>query len=87
MNNNFKILIESEEDGTKIEVSGTKPNLMKALAYLSRSMLKGINLSKKEIRRAVELGLMSEEELEEEKSRNTEELKTKVEKLIKQIFD
>lgn len=87
MNNNFKILIESEEDGTKIEVSGTKPNLMKALAYLSISMLKGTNLSKEEIRRAVELGLMSDEELEEEKSRNTEELKTKVEKLIKQIFD
>lgn len=87
MNNNFKILIESEEDGTKIEVSGTKPNLMKALAYLSRSMLKGINLSKEEIRRAVELGLMSDEELKEEANRKTEELKTKVEKLIKQIFD
>lgn len=87
MNNNFKILIESEEDGTKIEVSGTKPNLMKALAYLSRNMLKGTNLSKKEIRRAVELGLMSDEELKEETNRKTEELKTKVEKLIKQIFD
>lgn len=87
MNKNFKILIESEEDEVKIELKGTKPNLMKALAYLSRSMLKGTNLSKEEIRRAVELGLMSEEELEEEKSRNTEELKTKVEKLIKQIFD
>ena len=87
MNKNFKILIESEEDEVKIEIKGTKPNLMKALAYLSRSMLKGTNLSKEEIRRAVELGLMSEEELEEEKSRNTEELKTKVEKLIKQIFD
>lgn len=87
MNNNFKILIESEEDGTKIEVSGTKPNLMKALAYLSRSMLKGTNLSKEEIRRAVELGLMSDKELKEEANRKTEELKTKVEKLIKQIFD
>ncbi len=87
MNKNFKILIESEEDEVKIELKGTKPNLMKALAYLSRSMLKGTNLSKEEIRRAVELGLMSEEELEEEESRNTEELKTKVEKLIKQIFD
>jgi hypothetical protein len=87
MNKNFKILIESEEDEVKIELKGTKPNLMKALAYLSRSMLKGTNLSKEEIRRAVELGLMSDEELEEEKSRNTEELKTKVEKLIKQIFD
>lgn len=87
MNNNFKILIESEEDGTKIEVSGTKPNLMKALAYLSRSMLKETNLSKEEIRRAVELGLMSDEELKEEANRKTEELKTKVEKLIKQIFD
>ena len=87
MNNNFKILIESEEDGTKIEVSGTKPNLMKALAYLSISMLKGTNLSKEEIRRAVELGLMSDEELKEEANRKTEELKTKVEKLIKQIFD
>ena len=87
MNNNFKILIESEEDGTKIEVSGTKPNLMKALAYLSRSMLKGTNLSKEEIRHAVELGLMSDEELKEEANRKTEELKTKVEKLIKQIFD
>ena len=87
MNNNFKILTESEEDGTKIEVSGTKPNLMKALAYLSRSMLKETNLSKEEIRRAVELGLMSDEELKEEANRKTEELKTKVEKLIKQIFD
>ena len=77
MNKNFKILIESEEDEVKIELKGTKPNLMKALAYLSRSMLKGTNLSKEEIRRAVELGLMSEEELEEEESRNTEELKTK----------
>lgn len=87
MNNNFKILIESEKDEVKIELKGTKPNLMKALAYLSRSMLKGTNLSKEEIRRAVELGLMSEEELEEEKSRKIEELKTKVEKLIKQISD
>lgn len=87
MNNNFKILIESEEDGAKIEVRGTKQSLMKALAYLSRSMLKGTNLSKEEIRHAVELGLMSEEELEEEVNRSTEELKTKVEKLIKQIFD
>ena len=87
MNNNFKILIESKEDGAKIEIKGTKPNLMSALANLSRSMLKGINLSKEEIRRAVELGLMSDEELKEEANRKTEELKTKVEKLIKQIFD
>ncbi len=87
MNKNFKILIESEEDEVKIELKGTKPNLMKALAYLSRSMLKGTNLSKEEIRRAVELGLMSDEELKEEANRKTEELKTKVEKLIKQIFD
>jgi len=87
MNKNFKILIESEEDEVKIELKGTKPNLMKALAYLSRSMLKGTNLSKEEIRRAVELGLMSDDELEEETNRSKEELKTKVEKLIKQIFD
>ena len=87
MNNNFKILIESEEDGAKIEIKGTKPNLMSALANLVSNMLEKTNLSKEEISYAVKVGLMSDEELEKEKSRNTEELKTKVEKLIKQIFD
>lgn len=87
MNNNFKILIESEEDGAKIEIKGTKPNLMSALANLVSNMLEKTNLSKEEISYAVKVGLMSNEELEKEKNRNTEELKTKVEKLIKQIFD
>ena len=87
MNNNFKILIESEEDGTKIEIKGTKPNLMLALGSLVSNMLEKTNLSKEEISYAVKVGLMSDEELEKEKNRNTEELKTKVEKLIKQIFD
>lgn len=87
MNNNFKILIESKEDGAKIEIKGTKPNLMSALANLVSNMLEKTNLSKEEISYAVKVGLMSDEELEKEKSRNTEELKTKVEKLIKQIFD
>jgi hypothetical protein len=87
MNNNFKILIESEEDGAKIEIKGTKPNLMSALANLVSNMLEKTNLSKEEISYAVKVGLMSDEELEKEKNRNTEELKTKVEKLIKQIFD
>ena len=87
MNNNFKILIESKEDGAKIEIKGTKPNLMLALANLVSNMLEKTNLSKEEISYAVKVGLMSDEELEKEKSRNTEELKTKVEKLIKQIFD
>lgn len=87
MNNNFKILIESKEDGAKIEIKGTKPNLMSALANLVSNMLEKTNLSKEEISCAVKVGLMSDEELEKEKSRKTEELKTKVEKLIKQIFD
>lgn len=87
MNKNFKILIESKEDGAKIEIKGTKPNLMSALANLVSNMLEKTNLSKEEISYAVKVGLMSDEELEKEKSRNTEELKTKVEKLIKQIFD
>jgi len=87
MNNNFKILIESEEDGAKIEIKGTKPKLMSALANLVSNMLEKTNLSKEEISYAVKVGLMSDEELEKEKNRNTEELKTKVEKLIKQIFD
>ena len=87
MNNNFKILIESKEDGAKIEIKGTKPNLMSALANLVSNMLEKTNLSKEEISYAVKVGLMSDEELEKEKSRKTEELKTKVEKLIKQIFD
>lgn len=87
MNNNFKILIESEEDGTKIEIKGTKTNLMSALGILVSNMLEKTNLSKEDIIYAVKIGLMSDEELEKEKNRNTEELKTKVEKLIKQIFD
>ena len=87
MKRNFKILIESEEDGAKIEISGTKQSLMSALSNLLSNMLEKTNLSKEEIRHAVELGLMSEEELEEEVNRSTEELKTKAEKLIKQIFD
>ncbi len=87
MNNNFKILIESKEDGARIEIKGTKPNLMSALADLVSNMLEKTNLSKEEISYAVKLGLMSDEELKKEKSRKTEELKTKVEKLIKQIFD
>lgn len=87
MNNNFKILIESEEDGAKIEVSGTKQSLMSALSNLVSNMLEKTNLSKEEISYAVKVGLMSDEELEEETNRNIEELKTKVEKLIKQIFN
>lgn len=87
MNNNFKILIESEEDGAKIEIKGTKPNLMSALSNLVSNMLEKTNLSKEGISHAVEIGLMSDEELEEETNRSIEELKTKVEKLIKQIFD
>mgnify|MGYP000646491266 FL=1 len=70
MNNNFKILIESEEDGAKIEIKGTKPNLMSALANLVSNMLEKTNLSKEEISYAVKVGLMSDEELEKEKNRN-----------------
>ena len=60
---------------------------MSALSNLVSNMLEKTNLSKEEISYAVKVGLMSDEELEEETNRSIEELKTKVEKLIKQIFD
>lgn len=64
MNKNFKILIESQNEGVKIAITGTKHELMYALAHLSSSLLEESNLSEKDIKRAVEIGLTPKEKLE-----------------------
>ena len=52
MNKNFKILIESQNEGVKIAIAGTKHELMYALAHLSSTLLKESNLSERDIKRA-----------------------------------
>ena len=61
---NYKILIESQNEGVKIAIAGTKHELMYALAHLSSTLLKESNLSERDIKRAVEIGLTPKEEIE-----------------------
>lgn len=87
MERNFKILIESKEDNIKMEVYGTKIDLMNALANLSNTLLEKSNLSKDEIKYAIELGMSSEEELKDEDKKLQKELEEKLSKIFKEIFE
>lgn len=87
MEKNFKILIESKEDNNKMEVYGTKIDLMNALANLSNTLLEKSNLSKDEIKYAIELGMSSEEELKDEDKKLQKELEEKLSKIFKEIFE
>lgn len=87
MERNFKILIESKEDNNKMEVYGTKIDLMNALANLSNTLLEKSNLSKDEIKYAIELGMSSEEELKDEDKKLQKELEEKLSKIFKEIFE
>lgn len=80
MNKEFKILVQSKEKGSIIEIKGTKVMLMYALAELASTLLKDSNLTKEEIKYSIELGLKSEKEIEEDTKR-------KIEELLKKIFD
>ena len=82
MNKNFKILIESQNEGVKIAIAGTKYELMYALAHLSSTLLKESNLSEKDIKKAIEIGLTSKEELEKE----VEQMKNDLEKKLQELF-
>ena len=87
MERNFKILIESKEDNVKLEVYGSKVELMKALAYLSKSLLEKSNLSKDEIKYTVELGMSSEKEIKDKEKQLQKELEEKLSKIFKEIFE
>lgn len=87
MERNFKILIESKEDNNKMEVYGTKIDLMNALANLSNTLFEKSNLSKDEIKYAIELGMSSEEELKDEDKKLQKELEEKLSKIFKEIFE
>ncbi len=85
MNKNFKILIESQNEGVKIELAGTKHELMYALAHLSSTLLKESNLSEKDIKKAIEIGLTPKEELEKEMVQMKMELEKKLQELFGKI--
>lgn len=87
MERNFKILIESKEDNVKLEVYGSKVELMEALAYLSKSLLEKSNLSKDEIKYAVELGMSSEKEIKDKEKQLQKELEEKLKDMFKEIFE
>ena len=87
MERNFKILIESKEDNVKLEVYGSKVELMKALAYIVKSLLEKSNLSKDEIKYAVELGMSSEKEIREKENQLKKELEEKFKDIFKEIFE
>ena len=87
MERNFKILIESKEDNVKLEVYGSKVELMEALAYLSKSLLEKSNLSKDEIKYAVELGMSSEKEIRDKENQLKKELEEKFKDMFKEIFE
>ena len=50
MNKEFKILLQSKEDGATVEIKGTKVGLMYALSELASTLLKDSNLSKEDIK-------------------------------------
>ena len=87
MNREFKILLQSKEDGTIVEIKGTKAGLMYALAELASTLLKDSNLSKEEIKYAIDLGLKPEKEIEEDLKQKKEELEVKMKEFFKTIFD
>lgn len=87
MERNFKILIESKEDNNKIEVYGTKIDLMNALANLSKTLFENSDLSKDEIKYAIELGMSSEKELKDEDKKLQKELEEKLKNMFKEIFE
>lgn len=85
MNKNFKILIESQNEGVKIAITGTKHELMYVLAHLSSSLLEESNLSEKDIKRAVEIGLTPKEKLEKEVEQMEKDLEKKLQELFRKI--
>lgn len=87
MNKEFKILLQSEEDGTIVKIKGTKTGLMYALSELAFTLLKDSNLSKEDIKYAIDLGLKSEKEIEEDLKQKKEELEIKIKELFKNIFN
>lgn len=87
MERNFKILIESKEDNIKMEVYGTKIDLMNALANLSNTLLEKSNLSKDEIKYAIELGMSSEKEIKDKEKQLQKELEEKLKDMFKEIFE
>lgn len=87
MNKEFKILVQSKEKGSIIEIKGTKVMLMYALAELASTLLKDSNLTKEEIKYSIELGLKSEKEIEEDLKQKKEELEVKMKEFFKTIFD
>ena len=87
MNREFKILLQSKEKGSIIEIKGTKVMLMYALAELASTLLKDSNLTKEEIKYSIELGLKSEKEIEEDLKQKKEELEIKMKEFFKKIFE
>ena len=87
MNKELKILIQSKDEGAIVKANGTKIGLMYALATLSETLLKDSNLSEKDIRYAIDLGLMSEKEIEDDLKKQNKEFTTKIKELFKEIFD
>lgn len=53
----FKIHIESEGEGCKVEIEGNKPSLMTALAELSGALVENSNLTEKDILFAINTGI------------------------------
>ena len=82
MNKNFKILIESQNEGVKIAIAGTKHELMYALAHLSSTLLKESNLSEKDIKKAIEIGLTPKEELEKRNGTDENGIRKEVTRII-----
>ena len=81
----FIIHIEcrKKQHKSQIKVEGTKHDLMNGLALLAESLKNESNLSEKDIRFAIDLGLKGREELQNELMKQLDQFKKHIEELIK----
>lgn len=84
---NSRILVELNKDKRKIEITGSKISIMSALAELSEALLKKSNLTKEDIKLAIDLGTKSEKEKQEIENKLDKELEENLKKLLKKIFN
>ena len=78
--NEAKILIEKEGNSFKIEIIGLPYEVMAEISMLVSNLKENNLLSEKQIRRSVEIGLMSNDELKKDNENLMNEL---LEKIIK----
>lgn len=91
MRKNFKILIEAEDgENSRVEIYGTKLDIMNGIAHLVNNLLSESNLSKENIEYAVKVGLMNEDERKAELKREkakSKELDKAFEEVMRNILN